>query len=150
MIKRLTDLCLIPLAAIVLTTGTTNSQINTSVSGSSICIKVAEINDSYTMRLDFMTESQVDDIIQSGIVSLDQLCDFTMGCKSRKEVILNANDRIQLFSDSRVKSVELVKMEDGKKTTIAVSTSNSKESYIQVPQEIRRVNLDNYLLLIVK
>lgn len=102
------------------------------------------------MRLDHTTESQIDDIIIAGTNRLVRLCSYTMGCDSRKDIVFNKGDRIQLFKDSRIKSVELTKMELGKIKSIAVYEINSKESYIIVPQQINRENIDSYSLHFIK
>ena len=105
--------------------------------------------DPYSMRLDFMTESQVDDIILQKMITLDDLCDKTMGCRSRTDIVLAIGDKIRLFNDDRISSVELIRKEAGKKYTIANSTTTKKESYIIVPNEITRENIENYMLLIL-
>ena len=104
----------------------------------------------YSMRIDFMTESQKDDIIQSGTVKLTDLCAYTMGCQSRKDIVLDVGDKIQLFKDKRIKHIELIRIDDNKKTTIGTSVTTSKESYITVNQRISRANLDNFMLFILK
>lgn len=149
MIKRFSDLSFSLLTTVLLSTSMMNSQINAVVlSHSKICTVETQASKSYTMRLDFLTESQINDIIQSRIVGLDKLCANTMGCQKRKEIVLQKEARIQLFTDTRIKSVELIKMESGKKTSIAISESSTTENYITVPQQITRENIDSFMLLI--
>ena len=114
-----------------------NSQINTfTLSDSETSADEARVCKSYTIRLDFITESQIDDIIRSGALGLDKLCPYSMGCLQRKDIILKKEGRIQLFTDTRIKNIELIKVESSKKTSIAVSVSNTVESYITATQQI--------------
>jgi|GEM_PF-4679962 len=73
-----------------------------------------------------------------------------MGCQSRKDVVLAKGDKIQLFVDSRVKSVELIELnQENKKTSIGKSNNSKKGNYILVPKEITRDNIENFMLLFV-
>lgn len=125
-----------------------NSQTKTTVT--SIESNTPPLSDRYSMRLDFMTESQVDEIIQLRKSTLHDLCQKTMGCEKRVDVVLAEGDKIQLFEDARIASVELIKIESGKKMTIAKSVTTKKESYIVVPQKITRENIESYMLLILQ
>jgi len=111
--------------------------------------EVTQVTNSYSMRLDFMTESQIDEVILSGMVSLSDLCDRTMGCQSRKDVVLAEGDRIQLFVDARLKNVELIELDQNKKTSIAQLIKVNQENYILVPKKIKRDNIENFMLLFV-
>ena len=127
-----------------------SSQIQSGISPSSVLdIEVFETADPYSMRLDFMTESQVDDIIELRKITLDDLCDKTMGCKSRTSIVLSVGDKIQLFNDDRISKVELIQIKSGKKFIIASSVTTKKESYIVVTQEITRDNIENFMLQII-
>lgn len=158
--ERFVSLSFVILTSLLLTTSLVNGQTNTVATADYLVSPEAKIKANnnpnpknfkpYWMRLDFMTESIKDEIIQSGSVGLDDICDYTMGCQNRKDIILNKGDKIQLFTDSRIKEVELIYKNSGKKAVIATSVTNSKESYILVTQQITRENIDSYMLLILK
>ena len=149
--KRFAGLSFILLTTVLISTGMIHSQTNSPrISENLLELEVNKVYKPYSMRLDFMTESMIDDILESGTVGLEQLCAYTMGCQSRKDVVLNNEDRIQLFIDARVKSVELIKLDSDQETSIAFSITNSKESFITVPQQITRDNIELFRLRIRK
>ena len=148
--KLLIGLIFILTTSIIPSSGLNSQTQSIDINGPHYDVKTTNTSDRYSMRLDFMTESQIDAVIQSGVIGLDELCSYTMGCKSRKDIVLNEGDKIQLFKDDRIKSVELIKIESGKKTTIASATNTVAQSFILVPQTISRENIDSYMLLILK
>lgn len=148
--KRFAGFNLILLTALLFSSDMLYGQTNIAISDFKINTEVTQVTKPYSMRLDFMTESKMDEIIQSSTVSLDDLCGYTMGCKSRKDIILNKGDRIQLFTDPRIENVQLIKIESDKKTSIATSVTNNKESYIVVTQKITRENIASYMLFVQK
>lgn len=97
-----------------------------------------------TVRLDLITESQVDEILNRKRNSLYDLCQLTMTYKKRGDIILTKGDKIKVFVNEDLNSVELVKIDNG---TFTVIQQTDKSNLITIDHEITLADRDKYYLV---
>lgn len=103
----------------------------------------------YTLRLDLITESQIDDLIAASEIPLLDACEKVMGFTIDHDgTVLREGDRIRLFKDERIENIQLINKSGRSRKVISEWINTQDTQYLHIPLVIDAVDHRQYFLVI--